>query len=179
MFCHRCGKSLPLESKFCNGCGIGIISNQPLKDEDIIFRIRPSFYSVGTIYLGAAIFSVAAIAVFGYFGLSIGTSLALSLVSFAFPLLRHFQRNRIVYTLTPSKIEIDFGIISKTVRNIPLRNTQDVTVSAGIFERIIGVGDVIIDSAAEAGKIQMRQVPDPRKYANLILQQLQQAHRLQ
>jgi len=178
MFCHRCGKSLALESKFCNGCGLSIISDQPLKNEDIIFRIRPSFYSVATTYLGAGIFSLAAIAVFGYFGLPIGTSLALSLVSFAFPFLRHFQRNRIVYTLTPSKIEIDFGIISKTVRNIPLRSTQDVTVSAGIFERIIGVGDVIIDSAAEAGKIQMRQVSDPRKYANLILQQLQQAHRL-
>jgi membrane protein YdbS with pleckstrin-like domain len=199
MFCHRCGKSLPLESKFCNSCGAGVIAdqtaspssvripvstttrqplqNQPQDDEHVIFRIRPSFYSVGTAYVGAAIFSLLAIAVFGYFGLPIGISLALSLLSFGFPLLRHIQRNRVVYTLTPSKIEIDFGIFSKTVRNIPLRNAQDVTVSAALFERIIGVGDVIIDSAAEAGKIQMRQIPDPRKHADLILQQLQELHR--
>ena len=202
MFCHHCGKSLPLESKFCNGCGIGIVADRPITadaspsavnipvssapkqrdqaqdNEKIIFRIRPSFYSVGTTYAGAAVFSLVAIAAFGYFGLPIGISLALSLVSFIFPLTRHIQRNRVVYTLTPSKIEIDFGIFSKTVRNIPLRSAQDVTVSAALLERMIGIGDVIIDSAAEAGKIQMRQIPDPRKHATLILQQVQQVHRL-
>ncbi len=204
MFCHYCGKSLPLESKFCNGCGAGVVAHQPVtppasrssvniplskpqnqsvlnppqNNEQVIFRIRPSFYSVGATYAGAAVFSLLAIAVFGYFGLPIGISLALSLVSFLFPMVRHIQRNRVLYTLTPSKIEIDSGILSKTVRNIPLRNAQDVTVSAALLERMIGIGDVIIDSAAEAGKIQMRQIPDPRKHADLILQQVQQIHRL-
>lgn len=192
------------ESRFCNGCGAGVVADQPVTtthihssvsiplspsskpiiqpppqdDEEVIFRIRPSFYAVGTTYIGAAIFSLLAIAVFGYFALPIGISLAMSLASFLFPLVRHIQRNRVVYTLTPSKIEIDYGIFSKTVRNIPLRNAQDVTVSATLFERMIGVGDVIVDSAAEAGKILMRQIPDPRKHADLILQQLQRIHRL-
>ncbi len=195
---------MPPESRFCNGCGAGVVADQPVtaththssvsiplspsakpiiqtpaqNDEEVIFRIRPSFYAVGTAYVGAAIFSLLAIAVFGYFALPIGISLAMSLASFIFPLVRHIQRNRVVYTLTPSKIEIDYGIFSKTVRNIPLRNAQDVTVSATLFERMIGVGDVIVDSAAEAGKILMRQIPDPRKHADLILQQLQRIHRL-
>jgi membrane protein YdbS with pleckstrin-like domain len=202
MFCHRCGKSLPPESRFCNGCGAGVVVDQPVaattprspvniplssspkpilqpqENEEVIFRLRPSFYSAGTTYIGAAIFSLLAIAVFGYFALPIGISLALSLASFIVPLIRHIQRNRVMYTLTPSKIEIDYGIFSKTVRNIPLRNAQDVTVSATLFERMIGVGDVIIDSAAEASKIRMRQIPDPRKHADLILQQLQRIHHL-
>lgn len=203
MWCHRCGSALPLASKFCNACGANMTPervitppaqhsgirvpfstdkmdtelNQNQEDERVIFRIRPSFYSVGKAYTGAAIFAILAMAIFGYFRLPMGISLILSLLSFIFPFARHIQRNRVVYTLTPSKIEIDFGIFSKTVRNIPLRNAQDVTVSATLFERIIKVGDVIIDSAAQAGKIQMRQVPDPRKHADLILQQLQQLHR--
>jgi hypothetical protein len=37
---------------------------------------------------------------------------------------------------------------------------------------MLGVGDVIIDSASEAGKITMRQISNPRKHADLILQQL-------
>lgn len=143
-------------------------------DEAIIFRIRPSFYSVGKAYLGAAAFSVLAMALFGYFRFPLGISLGISLLSFFNPVVRHLRRNRTRYTLTPSKIEIDFGIFSRTVRNIPLRNAQDVTVNASLFERLIKVGDVIIDSAAQTGKIQMRQVPDPRKHAELILQQLQQ-----
>ena len=203
MWCRHCGKALPSESKFCNSCGTSVVSepvvvnpahrspinihfssdetvvdkDQGQDDERVIFRIRPSFYSVGKAYATAAIFSLLAMAIFGYFSLPMGISLGLSLISFIFPLIRHIQRNRVLYTLTPSKIAIDFGIFSKTVRNIPLRNAQDVTVSATLFERIIKVGDVIIDSAAQAGKIQMRQVPDPRKHADLILQQLQQLHR--
>jgi hypothetical protein len=36
------------------------------------------------------------------------------------------------YTLTDSKIEIDYGLIARTTRNIPLAKIQDVTVSASI-----------------------------------------------
>ncbi|MFN7927286.1 MAG: PH domain-containing protein [Blastocatellia bacterium] len=207
MWCHRCGKALPLESKFCNACGAGTAServgetrnpaaaihiplsanqplshsyqlpNQPDDDETVIFRIRPSFFAVGKAYASAAIFSLLAMAVFGYFRLPLSISLVVALLSFINPLLRHVRRNRTFYTLTPSKIEIDSGIFARTVRNIPLRNAQDVTVSATMFERLIKVGDVIIDSAAQMGKIQMRQIPNPRKHAELILQQLQQLHR--
>lgn len=192
------------ESRFCNGCGISVVANEPVKTttshssvsiplaaqippiipsqlqgkEEVVFRIRPSFYAVSTTYIGAAIFSLLAIAVFGYFALPIGISLTLSLASFIVPMIRHIQRNRVTYTLTSSKIEIEYGLVSKTVRNIPLRAAQDVTISATLFERIIGVGDVIVDSAAEAGKILMRQIPDPRKHADLILHQLQRIHSL-
>lgn len=197
MYCNRCGKNLSAESKFCNFCGASLPTekettvmsrnasiNVPLvheekvaasqnnQEERVIFQIRPSFYNVGLAYAGAAIFALLAMAIFGFFKLSLGIALLLALAAFIFPLVRHYQRNRIVYTLTPSKIEIDSGIFAKTVRNIPLRNAQDVTVSATLIERIIGVGDVIIDSASETGKIRMRQIPNPRKHADLILQQL-------
>ena len=198
MFCHRCGKTLPPDSKFCNGCGTGITSEQPnlasqtfssvrvplttgkstpleispQVEEKVIFQIRPSFYSVGTAYAIAALGCILATTVIGLLAFPLKTVFVFAALAFCFPIVRHIQRNRIVYTLTPSKIEIDSGILSKTVRNIPLRNVQDVTVSAKLFERMIGVGDVIIDSAAEAGKIRMRQIPDPRKQADLVLQQL-------
>ena len=45
------------------------------------------------------------------------------------------------YTLTDSKIEIDYGLIARTTRNIPLAKIQDVTVSASILQRILGFGD--------------------------------------
>ncbi len=197
MYCNKCGKNLSAESKFCNFCGASLPTEKattvmprsasihvPLaheekfpalqnnQEERVIFQIRPSFYNVGLAYAGAAIFALLAMAIFGFFKLSLGIAMLLALAAFIFPLFRHYQRNRIVYTLTPSKIEIDSGIFAKTVRNIPLRNAQDVTVSATLIERIIGVGDVIIDSASETGKIRMRQIPNPRKHADLILQQL-------
>ena len=41
------------------------------------------------------------------------------------------------YTLTDSKIEIDYGLIARTTRNILLPKIQDVTVSASIPQRIL------------------------------------------
>jgi hypothetical protein len=38
---------------------------------------------------------------------------------------------------------------------------------------LFGIGDVVIDSAAESGKIPMRNVSSPEKYADLILRQIE------
>jgi membrane protein YdbS with pleckstrin-like domain len=208
MFCQRCGKSLSPESLFCNGCGASVRAGneateastalaQPqasplanievkamdktVQGEQVIFRIRPAFYSVSIAYAMAALASLLAAGVIGrlvatgvinnsgkpWLGMFI-----CAVIFFCFPFYRHIRRNRVTYTLTNAKIEIEYGLIAKTIRNIPLRNIQDVTTTATVSERLIGIGDVIIDSAAEAGRIPMRNIRDPRKYADLILNQL-------
>jgi len=78
-----------------------------------------------------------------------------------------------VYTLTTTKVEIRSGILSKSAQSIPLRHIQDVTVSETLKERVIGIGDVLIDSAALDSKMAMNNIRNPRKYANLIMDQLQ------
>jgi len=89
------------------------------------------------------------------------------------PAYYHARRMMVRYTLTDSKLEIDEGFISQTTRNIPLRNIQDVTVSATIPQRLLGFGDIIIDNASEVGgSTQMRNVPDPRRHADLLLREL-------
>ncbi|MCV4614370.1 PH domain-containing protein, partial [Escherichia coli] len=74
--------------------------------------------------------------------------------------------------MTDSTIEIDRGLISRTTQNIPLRRIQDVTVSAGILQRILGYGDISIDNASEdGGKVVLKSIDSPKKYADLILRQ--------
>jgi membrane protein YdbS with pleckstrin-like domain len=188
MYCHRCGKTLSAESLYCQRCGVQVrLTAEPdaailaptspraeivVPEERLIFRIYPAFYAVGVTYFGAAFCSVLAAGMIGYFGGPLQTVLALAALFFLVPFYRHIRRNRVVYTLTSTKIEIEYGLLSKTIRNIPLRNIQDVTTRATFGERLIGVGDVIIDSASEAGKIPMSNIRDPRKYADLILDQL-------
>ena len=46
-----------------------------------------------------------------------------------------------------------YGIIAKITRNIPLRNIQDVTVTASVWQRLLNLGDIEIESASEAGKL--------------------------
>jgi uncharacterized membrane protein YdbT with pleckstrin-like domain len=52
---------------------------------------------------------------------------------------------------------------------------QDVTVTAGFVQRLLGYGDLVIDNASEqGGNIVMRNIADPRRHADLLLRQLRQ-----
>ena len=96
-------------------------------------------------------------------------ALALLLV----PAYHHVRRNMLRYTLTDSKIEIDEGFVSQTTRNIPLRNIQDVTVRTTVLQRVLKFGNVVVDNASEEGGVTvLRDIPDPRRHADLLLREL-------
>src|SRR5260221_14456927 len=104
-------------------------------------------------------------------------SLPIPLSLLLIPAYYHLKRNMVRYTLTDSKIEIDYGLIARTTRNIPLAKIQDVTVSASILQRILGFGDVVVDNASElGGTTVLHNINNPRHYADLILRQLRQWH---
>jgi membrane protein YdbS with pleckstrin-like domain len=141
--------------------------------EETIFTIYPAFYGIAAQYVIAILLSIAVTAAIAYFNLPLWIALAFAAICFIRPFYNHIQHNHTVYKLTSVKVEIKSGLFSKTSRNIPLRHIQDVTVSESFRERLIGIGDVVIDSAAVEGKILMPNIKDPRKYAEMILNQLQ------
>jgi uncharacterized membrane protein YdbT with pleckstrin-like domain len=82
------------------------------------------------------------------------------------------------FTLTDSKIEIDEGFISKTTKNVPLRTIQDITVSASVPQRMLGFGNLIIENAGETGgKIVLKNINTPKKYADVLLKQMRQLNK--
>ena len=122
--------------------------------ESVIFTVRPTLLFVKIGYLAAIIGAVlltvllamiSIVEIPWYFSLPVALGLLL------IPAYYHLKRNMIRYTLTDSKIEIDYGLIARTTRNIPLGKIQDVTVSASIPQRMLGFGDVVVDNASEIG----------------------------
>jgi len=82
------------------------------------------------------------------------------------------------YTLTDSKLEIDEGFISRRTRSIPIRRIQDVTVSSGVTQRMLGFGNLVIDNASEeGGKVILKNIDTPKHYADLLLKQMRQIER--
>ena len=122
---------------------------------------------VGAITITVLLAMVSFIDIPWYISLPVALSLLL------IPAYYHLKRNMVRYTLTDSKIEIDYGLIARTTRNILLPKIQDVTVSASIFQRILGFGDVVIDNASEiGGTTRLHNINNPRHYADLILRHL-------
>jgi membrane protein YdbS with pleckstrin-like domain len=143
------------------------------ESERVVFTVRPTFLFIGVGYVLAALGAVGLIVLLATFAFSALYSLLAALPLLLIPAYRHLKRNSIRYTLTDSKIEIDQGFVSRRTRNIPLRNIQDVTVSATIPQRLLGFGDLLIENANETGgATAMRNIPDPRRHADLLLREL-------
>ncbi|HEV2764255.1 MAG TPA: PH domain-containing protein, partial [Pyrinomonadaceae bacterium] len=143
--------------------------------EQVIFTTRPTMLFVGLGYVAAALGAILLMALLGFTGwvtsplVYVPLGLALLLV----PAFYHLRRNLVRYTLTDSTLVIDRGLLSRTTTNIPLRNIQNVTVSAGLTQRLLRFGDVVIDDAnAQAGPVRLDNIPDPRGHADQILRQL-------
>ena len=191
MFCNQCGQSLPDGSRFCNNCGATLAApenKQPTAmsgasqsevdgpQEHPIFTIRPTLIFVMAWYIFAGVIVLAAAALMGVF--KIAASIAFIVIGVVFsiaffiPVYKHIQRRREVYTLTNYKLEMRYGLLAKTVRNIPLRNVQDVTVTSSVLQRLANLGDIVIDSASETGKILLSEIHHPERYADMILAEL-------
>jgi len=195
MHCTRCGSYVDEDARFCKECGAPAADTEetriarpqkvaPVSYEDsddvehVIFTARPTLIFVKVGYALAVLGAIALTILFAmiphvpwYFSLPV--SLALLLI----PAYYHLKRNMIRYTVTDSKIEIDHGLIARTTRNIPLSKIQDVTISASIFQRLLGFGNVVIDNASEVGGTTILQnINDPRHHADLLLRELRRWH---
>lgn len=192
MYCNECGQTLPDGSRFCNKCGATIGVNKsaseftsggpvavaPYADEHAVFTLRPTLIFVLVRYIVAALVLIATAALMGVLSNKVSGQVAflvilgVAIIAFANPVYHHILRKREVYTLTNHKLEMRYGIIAKVVRNIPLRNIQDVTVTASFWQRLLKLGDIEIDSASETGKIILDDIHNPERYADMILAEL-------
>ena len=145
-------------------------------EEKVVFTVRPTLLFIKIGYALAALGAFALVALLAWqpwVRVPVYVSVPLALALLLIPAYRHLMRNTIRYTLTDSKIEMDRGFVSRTTRNIALRNIQDVTVTSTIPQRILRFGDLVIDNASEAGGTTvLHNIPDPRRHADLLLREL-------
>ena len=188
--CTRCNARVPASALFCVTCGAPVNAevtrtavraqpSVPPRDkavnevERVIFMERPTIFFVVAAYTSAAFAATLLTALSAYIGWPAFVSLLLALPFLLIAFLRHLKRNTIGYTLTNSKIEITQGILVRTTRSIPLPSVQNVTVSTTILQRLFGFGDLVIDDAsAGGGATILRNIPDPRRHADLLLREL-------
>ena len=196
MFCTNCGANNSDTAVFCQKCGRMLEAEEetriarPAKiehrtdDEQEIFSLSPTLMFVKIGYVAAAFGALLLVAVLFSFESLVSIkipwwiSVLLGLSMLLIPAFYHFRQKLVRYTMTDAKIEIDQGLISRTTRNVPLKTIQDVTVSATMTQRMLGFGDLIIDNASdEAGKIVLKNIDSPKKYADILLKQMRRLNR--
>jgi uncharacterized membrane protein YdbT with pleckstrin-like domain len=141
------------------------------------YLIRPSMKGVWAAYLLA--FIVFAAGVWAYYEYAQGYPawlMALPLVAFLAPLRMHLRRRTISMRLHDDHLTIESGFLSKTRRTVDMAKIQDVTVTQTLGQRLMGVGDLRLESAGESGAMGIANVDRPRKIADAILATANRLH---
>lgn len=183
MFCQKCGTKNSDEAVYCQKCGLlleveeetRVAKRETEGEEREIFSISPTLKFVKIGYALAALGGILLVAFLASFfpAISIGIAVLLGLALLLIPAFFHFKQKIVRYKLTDSKVEIDEGFIFQNSRNVPLRSIQDVSVSSSVTQRMLGFGNLVIDNASEdGGKIVLKNIDTPKKYADLLLKEM-------
>ncbi len=80
-------------------------------------------------------------------------------------LTRYFTTQHVI---TNERVIFRTGFISKRGKEIPLEVVNDVAFSQTVFERLLGSGDLLIESAGTHGQSRYRDIPSPEEIQKLI-----------
>ena len=87
----------------------------------------------------------------------------------------YLQWLRTYFVVTDQRVLYRTGVIGRHGVEIPLDRVTDISYHQGIWERIIGVGDLDIESAGEEGDTHFQNVRHPDDVQNEIYRQMEDA----
>jgi uncharacterized membrane protein YdbT with pleckstrin-like domain len=138
--------------------------------EEILRQFRPHWKvllpAIGWAMLLAALAGVAtAMLSFDWVWWSAGLAVAIWVALSVRSLINWYATN---YVLTNERIVVRQGLIARTGTEIPLENITNVLFSQRVLERMLGYGDVTIESAGSQGQSRLANIPDPEAFQSEV-----------
>lgn len=87
--------------------------------------------------------------------------------------LRYLRWTTTEFIITGDRLIYRSGVIAKQGREIPLERVNDIHFSQSLFERLIGCGDLMIESGGERGQQTFSDVRKPQRVQNEIYRQIE------
>lgn len=87
--------------------------------------------------------------------------------------VRYVQYVTTNFVITSDRVIFRTGIIAKRGIEIPLERVNSVHFNQSILERMIGAGDLLIESGGEIGQQRFTDIKDPDGVQNLIHKQME------
>jgi uncharacterized membrane protein YdbT with pleckstrin-like domain len=147
-------------------------------NEDVVLDLRPHWWFLAK--QTAALVLMVALAIFTA-TLDDGTgkdvaliaALVLVLIAVVWFSARFAQWFFTNFVVTTDRLIYRTGVLAKHGREIPLDRVNDITFNQRIFERLLGAGDLIIESAGERGQQMFTDIPQPMKVQNEVYRQME------
>jgi len=72
------------------------------------------------------------------------------------------------YILTNERLITRSGVVARSGVEIPLENIANVLFHQNVIERLLGAGDLLIESAGESGQSPFNDIPKPDDFQALL-----------
>ncbi len=102
----------------------------------------------------------------------------LALLLLLIPIKKHMATRLVSLTIDTDHVTLESGLLSHARRTVDLSKIQDVTVRQSLGERMLGMGDLTLESAGESSSMVLYGIDHPRQTADLILERSRALHRL-
>lgn len=146
-------------------------------DESVALDLNPHWWYFAESVSSFAASGILWLFVFGqddrknYLTLPIGF---VALATLAWVIVRYLKWRTTYFVITSDRLIFRNGVIAKAGIEIPLERVNNVNFKQGIFERIIGAGDLLIESGGEDGQQRFSDIAKPEKVQNLIHTQMEE-----
>ena len=98
--------------------------------------------------------------------------LILMVLCVAWLIVRYFKWTTTNFVITSDRVIFRDGVIAKHGVEIPLNRVNNVNFHQTLVERMLGSGDLLIESASEDGQSRFTDIRHPDKVQNLIHKQI-------
>src|SRR5579862_3765497 len=174
MRCPQCGNETEQGAAFCSRCGTRMFAPKPSAvREYALARYRPSlWYYANGFLVGAILIAAGARLLYDKFPnlqvpIQVGFAvIGLGVLTFIVTMIR---ARTVVWNLTSDRLIEKRGLVASRRREMELADIRSVEVDKRVFQRMFGLGDVTIASAASADyAIRLNHISDPDNAAETI-----------
>jgi len=95
------------------------------------------------------------------------------LVILLWPASRWMRRRFIRAVVSGDRLRYEVGATSKTTRNIQLSRVQDIRVDQGVFQRMMNIGNISIETSGETSRLTIPNVDRPQQVADELMNRSQ------
>ncbi|HEY2668103.1 MAG TPA: PH domain-containing protein [Actinomycetota bacterium] len=146
--------------------------------EEIAFDLHPHWWYFAPVASLAVVIVAAAVGVTvtlkgptqTYTLLGVAVFVVIWLVAF---LVKLAEWRTTHFVLTSDRLIVRSGVLSKEGREIPLERINDLSYHQSLFERLVGAGDLVIESAGERGQDTFSRIPHPEQVEQMIYAEME------
>ncbi len=142
------------------------------KQESIILEAKPHWIVLGLPF----VLSLTTVVIGAYMG---GYFLIAPLLCIIYLAYKIAELNAHVWVISNMRVLDESGLLARHSRECPLDKVTNVSCSQTLAGRLLGFGDVEIQTASDIGSLKFEYLPDPRTFSDTILQMQEDYKKMQ